>query len=177
MELHEWLSVYQAVSVTAANKERTYWNVGGTCLVASVLLLILGVVLGIAVLEDAYNGYVATPGLRCLTTALAAFGVLISTYWLAIRHRMSREVAHWQGLLRQLEGEFAGAEFHRSGLRLLMGQPVRSPTITPHFDEWYPGVTRLGWLARHMACLTTVLLPTAFLVAWVALAILPWAVP
>ena len=176
MELHEWLTVYQAVSVTTANKERTYWSLGGTCLIASVLLLILGIALGIAVLEDAYNGYVSPPGLRCLTTVLAAFGALISVYWLSIRHRLSQEVAHWQGLLRQLEGEFAGAEFHRSALRLLMGQPVRAPTVAPHFDEWYPGVTRLGWLARKLACLTATLVPTAFLVAWIALGVMPWVV-
>jgi len=177
VELHEWLSVYQAVSATAANKERTYWNLGGTCLVASVLLLILGVVLGIAVVEDAYNGYVATTALQCLTTVVAGFGVLISTYWLALQHRMAHEVAHWQGLLRQLEGEFAGAEFHRSSFRLLIGQPVRSPRVTPHFDEWYPAVTRLGWFSRALAGLTTALLPMAFLVAWIALAILPWVIP
>jgi fumarate reductase subunit D len=171
------LSVYQAVSATAANKERTYWNLGGTCLVASVLLLILGVVLGIAVVEDAHNGYVATTALQCLTTVVAGFGVLISTYWLVLQHRLSHEVAHWQGLLRQLEGEFAGAEFYRSSFRLLIGQPVRSPRITPHFDEWYPGVTRLGWFSRALAGLATALLPTAFLVAWIALAILPWVIP
>ncbi len=176
MELHEWLSVYQAASVAAANKERTYWSSIGTCLVSSVLLLILGVALGIGVLDDVYNGYVTPPGLRCLTTVVAAFGALISVYWLSIRHRLSREVTHWQGLLRQIEGEFAGAEFHRSALRLLMGQAVRVPTVTPHFDEWYPGATRLGWFSRALASLSVVLLPTAFLGAWIALGILPWAV-
>ncbi len=177
MELQEWLAVYQAASVTAANKERTYWSVGGTCLIASVFLLILGVILGIAVLAEAYSGYAPTAGLRCATTGLAALGILISAYWLAIRHRLSREVAHWHGLLRQLEGEFAGAEFHRSALRLLMGQPVRAPTITPHFNEWYPEITRLGWFSRKLACLTATLVPTAFLVAWIVLGVLPWVVP
>jgi len=172
VELREWLEVYQAVSVTAANKERTYWCLGATCLIANVLLLLLGTVLGIAVFEETHNVY-----LRWLTTVLAVFGVLVSAYWLAIRHRMSREVAHWHGLLRQLEGEFAGAEFHRSALRLLMGQPVRAPTITPHFNEWYPEITRLGWFSRKMACLTASLLPTAFLVAWIVLGVMPWVVP
>lgn len=141
-----------------------------------MLLLILGVVLGIGILDGMYYyGAPPAPGLRCLTTVLAAFGGLVSAYWLAVGHRMSREVSHWHGLLRQLEGEFAGAEFHRSALRLHMGQAVRAPTVTPHFDEWFPGVTRLGWLSRALATLTAVLLPAAFFVAWVALAILVWA--
>lgn len=176
MELHEWLSVYQAASVAAASKERTYWSVNGTCLIASVLLLILGAGLGVAVLDDLCNGHTMPPGVRYLTTVVAAMGILIGVYWLSIRHRLSREVAHWQGLLRQLEGEFAGAEFHRSALRLLLGHPVRTPTITPHFDEWYPGATRLGWLSRALAGLSVVFLPTAFLVLWIALGVLPWAV-
>jgi hypothetical protein len=177
VELQEWLAVYQAASVTAAHKERTYWSLGGVCLIASVLLLILGVALGTVVLADAYHGYDPTPGLGGLITGLAVIGGIISAYWLTIRHRMSHEVVHWQGLLRQLEGEFAGAEFHRSALRLLMGQAVRAPTITPHFNEWYPGITRLGWLSRNLACSTATLVPVTFFLAWIALGVLPWVVP
>ena len=142
-----------------------------------MLLLLLGVVLGIVVLGDAYQGYDPMPGLGGMVTGLAVIGGIISAYWLTVRHRMSREVALWQGLLRQLEGEFAGAEFHRSTMRLLMGQAVRAPTITPHFNEWHPGITRLGWLSRSLTCLTATLVPVAFLLAWVALGILPWVVP
>jgi len=116
------------------------------------------------------------PGLRFLITVVAVFGVLICAYWLSIRHRLSREILHWQGLLRQLEGEFSGAEFHRSALRLATGRPVRIPTITPHFDEWSPGSVRLGWFSRMLGGLSVVLLPTAFVIAWISLGILPWAV-
>lgn len=176
MELHEWLTVYQAASATAASKERAYWSLVGACLVASVILVVVGTVLGIVILNGTYNGH-SYPGLSALTSGLAALGALVSAYWLANGYRVLREVAHWEGLLRQLEGEFAGAEFHRSALRLLKGQPVRCPTITPHFDEWYPGVTRLSWLPRALASLTSVLLPTVLLLGWIALVILAWAVP
>ena len=176
MELHEWLTVYQAASVTAASKERAYWSLVGTCLIASAILLVVGSVMGMCALDGTYSGY-TDPGLSALTSGLAVLGALISAYWLAMGHRMSREVAHWHGLLRQLEGEFAGAEFHRSALRLLKGQPVRTPMITPHFEDWYPGAMRLSWLPRALAGLAAVLLPAALLAAWIALSILPWAVP
>ncbi|MBC7093773.1 hypothetical protein H5T53_07205 [Candidatus Bipolaricaulota bacterium] len=165
LELEEWLAVYQAVSLTAASKERVYWGVGGACLIANTILLALAAYVSRATwLED----------WRYLTTALAVIGVGVGAYWLAIQHRLGREAAHWQGLLRQLEGEFAGAEFHRSALRLLKGQPVRTPTTTVHFDEWYPEVARLGWFARAAARLMVPLVPTLFLIAWILLGLIPW---
>lgn len=168
--------VYQAVSATTAGKERTYWNLNAVSLITSVLLLIPSLALGLAVLETSSNGYIASPGLRYVTTVLAALGALIAVCWLTLHHRLSREVAHWQGLLRQIEGEFAGAEFHRSALRLLMGQPVRAPMVALHFGEWYPGITHLGWMARKLASLAVVLLPTAFLLFWLALGTVPWVI-
>jgi len=174
MELEQWLKVYQAASVTASSKERAYWTVFGVCLLGNFLLLLVlwntgGFMLGFM------GGFAGVPvGTRALDTGLAFLGFLLSLFWLAISERLERERALWSGLLRQVEGEFAGAEFHRAELRLGRGQPVRALTTTALYNEWYPEILRLNWFSRTLPSFLGSFLPIYFLFGWLLLSLLPW---
>lgn len=175
MELEQWLKVYQAASLTASTKERIHWAIHGVALLANLLLLLVLVNTGGYILGF-MGGFSSVPvGTRALDTGLAAVGILLSLFWLALVRRASRELALWTGLLRQVEGEFAGAEFHRAELRLLKGQPVRAPTTTALYNEWYPEIVRLSWFARAFSWAFGAALPACFLVGWLILSLLPWA--
>jgi hypothetical protein len=174
MELEQWLKVYQAASVTASSKERAYWIVFSVCLLANFLLLLVllstgGFTLGFM------GGFGNVPvGTRALDTGLAFLGLLLSLFWLVILERLEREKALWSGLLRQVEGEFAGAEFHRAELRLSRGQPVRALTTTALYNEWYPEILRLSWFSRALPSFLGSFLPVYFLFGWLLLSLLPW---
>ncbi|MFO8034743.1 MAG: hypothetical protein R6U88_06280 [Candidatus Bipolaricaulota bacterium] len=166
MELQELLAVYQATSATAAAKERAYWGVIGMSLLASAVLLAVGAFFVSASWLE---------GWRRLTSAVAGLGFVLTLYWGVMQYRLGRELALWHGLLRQLEGEFAGMEFHRSAFRFRSGQEVRVPSTSLRCDEWYPELVHAGRAGRTTGQLFKVLLPGVFLVAWVLLGLFPWS--
>lgn len=175
MELEQWLKVYQAASLVVSVKERIYWAIHGVGLLANLLLLLVlvntgGLILGFM------GGFSSVPvGTRALDTGLAVAGMLLSLSWLVLTSRTGKELALWAGLLRQVEGEFAGAEFHRAELRLLRGQPVRTLTTTALYTEWYPEIVRLSWFTRSFSRAVEIGFPLCMLLGWLVLALLPWA--
>ena len=167
MELEAWLAVYQAVSRTAAAKERLCWLLTALFLSSNALLL-----LPAGFLAASFPGGRSQP----VVTGLAVLGAVVSVCWLLSGGLAAREKRHWESLARSVEQQFAGAEFHRSAYRLLRGEETCVPTTAWKCGEWYPDVERLGWAWRSLPCLGASLLPLAFLAAWAALIVATWAV-
>jgi len=165
MELQELLAVYQATSATTAGKERTYWGLLGAILLTNAVLLAVGAF------------FISAPwleGWKRLTSGVAALGLILTLYWAAMKYRLGKDLALWKGILRQLEEEFAGMEFHRTAYRFDTGQEVRLPATSLRCDAWYPEIARLGPIGRLSTRLFKLLLPGSFLVAWVLLGLSPW---
>ncbi len=165
VELQELLAVYQASSATAAARERAYWWVVGASLIGSAILLAVGAYFVSASWLE---------GWKRLTSAAAGLGFVLTLHWGAMQYRLGREIALWQGLLRQLEGEFAGMEFQRAAFRFQSGQAVRVPATSLRCDEWYPEIVHVGRVCRTTTRVLKLLLPGSFLVAWVLLGLFPW---
>ncbi len=163
VELDQWLMVYQAVTTTACAKERNYWMSTGIFLVANFLLL-----LPLAYFALSYNAL----GGRWFKTALGALGFLICFFWLVTQRWSAREISHWESLLRGIEGQFAGSEFHRGNYKLLHGEQICVPASSWKCNEWYPEVQRISWCGRIGPRVLIVLLSVVFLLGWVALAFL-----
>jgi hypothetical protein len=165
VELHELLTVFQATTLTCVGKERTYWGVIGLSLLSSSVLLAIGAFsVSAAWLE----------GWKWITTGVAGLGFVIAATWAAMQCRLGRELALWQGFLRQLEQEFAGIEFHRDSFRFHLGQEIQVPSTSMRSCAWYPERRRIGPLGRLVGRLCGLLLPTAFLAAWVLLGLYAW---
>ncbi|MGC9530620.1 MAG: hypothetical protein ACP5G2_08500 [Candidatus Bipolaricaulaceae bacterium] len=165
MELEGWLEIYKAVSLTAGAKERGYWVTLLGFLGASCLLF-----LAVAFLNLAHELVAA----RILRTVLAGIGLMVSLAWASCQWRLGREAGHWSGLLRGLEGEFAGAEFHRSAHRLLQGKEVCIPAADWQCQDWHPRVVRLAWLGRVASRTSTACLPLLFSLGWIAVVVVDW---
>lgn len=165
MELEGWLEVYQAISLTAGTKERGYWTTLLGFLIASCLLF-----LAVAFLNLAHDLAAA----RILRTVLAGIGLCMSLGWWSSQWRLAQEVAHWTGLLRGLEGEFAGAEFHRSAYKFLRGKEVCIPASDWQCGEWHPKVLRLPWPGRTTSRLAVAFLPILFSLGWIASVLIDW---
>lgn len=167
MELEEWLKVYGAVSTTGAAKERSYWTILGSFLVANGLLI-----LAVAFLALTYTIQEA----KELSTALGALGLITTLCWAFAQSYAARQSAHWERLLCSLEGEFAGGEFHRSAHKLLRGREVCVPAAHWTCNEWHPSVGHIPWISRVAARLFPALLPIVFLLAWASLIAASWLV-
>jgi len=165
MELEAWLAVYQAVNVTRAAKEKVLWAIVGLFLLGSSLLAVPACLLA-ASLSDAPS--------QALVTGLGILVAIVALAWLACQSLAARETRHWDGLLRSLEQQFAGGEFHRSAYRLLRGEETCVPTADWRCGDWYPAVSRLGWIARTLPRAAAFVLPLVFLAAWVILMIATW---
>jgi len=167
VELEGWLEVYQAISLTAGAKERGYWATLVGFLVASCVLFLAATFLNLAA------------GLwtaRVLRTVLAGMGIFMSLAWWSAQWRLEREVAHWNGLLRGLEGEFAGAEFHRSAYKFQQGKEVCIPASDWQCGEWHPKVLRLPWPGRTTSRFAVAFLPILFSLGWIASLVVDWVV-
>ena len=163
MELNQWLMVYQAITTTASAKERNYWASTAVFLFANFLLL----------LPLAYFApSVTTGGGRWFKTALGVIGFFVCLFWLVTHRWMTRGIAHWERLLRGIEGQFAGSEFHRGDYKLLHGEQVCTPASSWKCNEWYPEVERLSWFGRIRPQALIVLLSLVFLLGWAALAVI-----
>jgi len=165
VELEGWLEVYQALTLTASAKERNYWSIFLGFLIASSLLVV-----ALAFLFLAYS----LPEERILRTVLGALGLCVGLGWWTSQRRAGREITLWSSLLRSLEGEFAGAEFHRSLYKLLQGAQVCVPASDWKCNEWYPLVARFPWPGRIASRFFVELLPVAFSLAWAALIAINW---
>jgi len=165
MELEAWLAIYQAVNHTAAAKERAYWTIVALFLLANCLLALPAGLVSASFPND--QGEVAVTG-------LAILGVVVSLAWLSGQMLAGRENLHWEGLLRSIEHQFSGAEFHRSAYRLFRGEETCIPATAWKCGDWYPEVERLGWARRSLPRAAAWFLPLAFLAAWVVLIVATW---
>ena len=165
MELEGWLEVYQALSLAASAKERSYWTAFLGFLLASSLLA-----LAMAFLFLAYS----LPERQALKTALGALGLCVGLGWWASQRQLAREAAAWSSLLRGLEGEFAGAEFHRLFLKLQQGAQACIPGSDWKCGEWHPTVAKFPLFCRVGARSSLELLPLVFSLAWAASIAASW---
>jgi hypothetical protein len=160
MELSQWIAVYGAVSQSAANRERSLWTLfaGGAISCALVIAVI---------------AYSITRGSSSFEQVLgigaAALGLLVSFVWVIAQLRLFLEYQHWYRLLRSVESQFAGAEFHRSFHRLLQGDQVCIPSASWVCEQWHPEAARFPWIVRIMPKLIALWIPTAFFLAFVSL--------
>lgn len=165
MELDEWLQVYQALSTTAEAKERSYWTIAGIFLLANCLIIFP--------LSLFLFSYRITEG-RLFTTVIAAIGIIISLAWSLSQQRVLQELRHFSSLLRSIEGQFAGAEFHRSLDKLIAGEEVCIQSTSWKCKEWHPEVAHLGPATRFLPQVSISILPIVFLLAWGALVAVSW---
>jgi len=160
MELSQWIAVYGAVSQSAANRERSLWTLfaGGAISCALVIAVIAySVTRGSSSFEHMFG------------IGAAALGLLVSFVWVVAQLRLLLEYQHWHRLLRSIESQFAGAEFHRSFHRLLQGDQVYVPSASWICEQWHPEAARFPWLVRIMPKLIVLWIPTAFLLAFASL--------
>lgn len=167
MELQEWLALYQVLALTRAEKERSFWTIVTLFLVANVLLALPT---GLLVLS--------LPDLiaQTLQTGISAFGCALCVAWLLCLAYAAREVVRWESLLRNVEGQFAGAEFFRSAEKVFSGEQVCIPATSWKCGDWYPEVERTRWLRRGTPTVAAVGLALFSLAGWVVLLAAAWAV-
>lgn len=157
MELSQWIAVYGAVSQSAANRERSLWTLfaGGAISCALVIAVIAySVTRGSSSFEQTFG------------IGAAALGLLVSFVWVVAQLRLLLEYQHWHRLLRSIESQFAGAEFHRSFHRLLQGDQVCIASASWICEQWHPEPARFPWLVRIIPKLIALWIPTAFLLAF-----------
>jgi len=167
LELQEWLALYQVLALTRAEKERSFWTIVTLFLVANVLLALPT---GLLVLS--------LPDLiaQTLQTGISAFGCALCVAWLLCLAYAAREVVRWESLLRNVEGQFAGAEFFRSAEKVFSGEQVCIPATSWKCGDWYPEVERTRWLRRGTPTVAAVGLALFSLAGWVVLLAAAWAV-
>jgi hypothetical protein len=159
MELDQWLAVYQAISVAASSKERSLWSIFSGGLIAECVFVLVLIFLAPAPLDTISSK---------LEIATTVVGLLLSLMWLLLLVRMSCEAQYMERLLRNVESQFAGGEFHRSLHRLSRGEQVCVAASTWTCGEWYPAVSRLPFAARVSARVVGGLLALVFLIGWIA---------
>jgi hypothetical protein len=160
LELQEWVALYQAVALTRAEKERSFWTIVTLFLVANVLLALPTGFLALSL---------PTLSVHVLQTGISAFGCALCLAWLLCLAYAAKDVARWESLLRSIEGQFAGAEFFRSAEKVLRGEQVCIPATSWKCGEWYPEVDRIRCLRRGAPAVVAVGLAFSSLAGWVVL--------
>ncbi|MBU1050030.1 hypothetical protein KKG90_08420 [Candidatus Bipolaricaulota bacterium] len=157
MELEQWIHLFGAISSTTTAREKSKWMVFSGAVVACSIL-VLG---ALWALIDA-----AEPVIGLGTAVL---GFLISVIWGIVQSRLHAECSHWQRLLRSIESQFAGTEFHRSIHRLLLGEQVSVPGASWICGEWNPEAARFSAITRHLSQAAMLWIPGLFSLAFIAL--------
>ena len=161
MELDHWIAIYAAISQSASSRERSRWGLLAAGMVAGSLLVAVVI-------------YVLGAGRSTAVPAaigLASLGLAMSMVWLLGQHRLRLESHHWQRILRSLESQFAGAEFHRNLHRLLKGEEVCVPSAAWVCQEWQPEAARCPSLLRAVPDFLIQWVPFAFGLAFLTLLI------
>ena len=138
MELEQWIQLFHAVSSTTASREKGKWLLFASSFVTCTGLLFIGVSLFVQTLS------------KPASIGIAALGLAIAIAWSIIQQRLSAECAHWNRILRSIESQFAGTEFHRSIHRLSLGEQVCVPTSAWVCDEWRAEAARFPLLSRKV---------------------------
>jgi len=159
MELSQWIALYGAVSQSAASRERSKWVLFASGLVTGALLLLVASC--ILVLGSASG--------KALGLGVASLGGMICFTWWVMQQRLDHESLHWHRLLRSLESQFAGAEFHRNIHRLLQGEQACVPSAAWVCGEWNPEAVRFPFFVRNFPRVLMQWLPGIFLAAFLLL--------
>ena len=160
MELSQWIAVYSAISEFASSRERGFWVFFTGGLVGSSVLLAL-ITFTLDGGDSSFHHALGLGG--------AALGVLLSLAWVVALWQLSLERRHWHRLLRSVESQFAGAEFHRSIHRLLRGDRVHVPTASWVCEQWHPEPAHFPWIARAVPRMILSFVPALFFLAFVGL--------
>ena len=160
MELSQWIALYGAVSQSAASRERSLWTLFAGGFISSSLLMAIiayAVTLGSSSFQQAFG------------IGAAALGLLVAFVWVVAQIRLLFEYQHWYRLLRSVESQFAGAEFHRSLHRLLQGDQVCIPSASWICEQWHPEPARFPFIVRIMPKLIALWIPIAFFLSFASL--------
>jgi hypothetical protein len=107
--------------------------------------------------------------LGALEVGLIALGWVIGLAWAGAQQRLHVELIHWERLLRSLESQFAGGEFHRSVQRLDQGEPICVSGSAWACEEWQNEAVRFSRTFRLFTCRMVLWTPVAFLLGLVVL--------
>lgn len=160
MELDQWIAIYGAISQSAASHLRSRWvSFTGGLLAASLLVVFL-----------AYLAQFGIGGVeRSFGIGASSLGLLIGLTWWVNQSRMGAECRHWERLLRSLEEQFAGAEFHRSMHRMLQGSETCVPAAKWVCGEWHSEPARTLRVLRNLPRLLETWTPAVFTLVFAAL--------
>ena len=158
MELDQWIAIYTAASHSAASRERSLWTAFSGGLIANSL--IVTIIAYVIALNRTASG-------QTFGIATSALGLAVCFVWSAVQYRLLFECQHWQRLLRSVESQFAGAEFHRSVQRLLQGDQVCVPSSAWFCGEWNAEAARFPLLLRALPRTMAMWIPLVFLAAFV----------
>lgn len=159
MELEQWIHLFGAVSNTTTAREKSSWMVFSSGLVACTGLALIA----IWTLARGFGGPASI--------GVSVLGLLVAIAWGVIQQRLTAECAHWNRLLRSVESQFAGAEFHRSIHRLMLGEQVCIPESSWICGDWNPEATRFPLLARYVSSRITQWVPVLYGFSFIALLI------
>lgn len=157
MELEQWIQLFSAISSTTTTREKSKWMVFSGGLVGCAIL-ILGAI-----------GMLVRGSGQSIGMGVAVLGFLLALAWAIVQQRLHVECDHWNRLLRSIESQFAGTEFHRSIHRLLLGEQVCVPAASWICGEWNPEAARFSAVTRHLSRRITQWVPILFALSFVAL--------
>jgi len=156
MELEQWIHLFGAISNTTAAREKSKWMMFSSGLVActGMVLIVIWALAGEFSPES---------------IGVSVLGFLVALAWGVIQQRLQAESAHWNRLLRSIESQFAGTEYHRSIHRLLLGEQVCIPSSAWICGAWNPDATRFPLLTRYLSGKITQWVPTLYAISFAAL--------
>ncbi|MFC2079329.1 hypothetical protein ACFLSZ_05055 [Candidatus Bipolaricaulota bacterium] len=157
MELEQWIHLFGAVSSTTTAREKSKWMMFSSGLIACTVIVLIA----IWALVSGFKGPASI--------GISVLGFLVALAWGVIQQRLQVESAHWNRLLRSIESQFAGTEFHRSIHRLLLGEQVCIPNSAWICGAWNPDATRFPVLTRYLSDRITQWVPVLYAVSFVAL--------
>jgi len=166
MELDQWLVIYLTVAQSASQRRQTGWSLLARGAIAQTILAVAAIFLLFIEPLPMKGTYFL------LIIGLVSIGLLMSLGWLMALRRLRVEASHFEGLVRGIESQFAGAEFFRSIHRLQAGEKVCTPASSWTCNEWLPSVSRLPILSGPRAGHPVCLMAWPFTLGWIGLLLL-----
>jgi len=157
MELEQWIQLFGAISNTSTTHEKSKWMVFSGGLVASALLALCAIWI---LVRGPHQG---------IGIGIAGFGSLVALSWAIVQQRLHVECDQWGRLLRSIESQFAGTEFHRSIHRLLLGEQVCVQDASWICGKWSPEAARFSAVTRRLSRAIILWMPILFSLSFVAL--------
>jgi len=159
MDLDQWLYAYGAVTRSCSGREKSLWTASVGFLLAQSLLAFAYAFVEPNLLGGASTDY---------RTGFIVLGGLVAVVWGLVQTRLRAELLHFERILRQIEGQFAGGEFHRSLFQLAQGERICVSAAQYTCNEWLPDVARLPLLGRISAIRLMTCVPLLFVLGWLA---------